>query len=138
MEDILARTNVLRLAMVDGNEPYIVAMNFAYEAGCIYLHSAKEGRKIDIIRNNNRVAFFADIHTEPVGDKVPCNYGMHFSSIFGTGFAVMVENHEDKIKGLDLIMKKHTGKSGFTYSESALEKTVVIRLDVDQMTGKMA
>ena len=51
MIDIIDHCKVCHIAMMDGKWPYIVAMNFAYsyENGqlVIYLHSAKEGKKLD-------------------------------------------------------------------------------------------
>ena len=42
--------------MIDGDEPYVVPMNYGYtlEDGelCIYLHGATVGRKIDIMKKN--------------------------------------------------------------------------------------
>ena len=41
---------ICRVAMMDGNLPYIVPFNYGYRDGCIYIHSAPEGKKIDLIR----------------------------------------------------------------------------------------
>ena len=45
------------LAFVDGDEPYVISMNFGYKDKALYLHSATEGRKIEIIKKNNKVCF---------------------------------------------------------------------------------
>ncbi len=60
MEKILDTALVCRIAMCTDNIPYIVTMNFAYKDNCLYLHSAKSGRKIDILRKNPRVCFEID------------------------------------------------------------------------------
>ena len=50
---ILDTANVLHMGMVDGDEPYVIPMNYGYtmEDGklTIYLHSATKGRKLDLI-----------------------------------------------------------------------------------------
>ena len=50
--DIIDHCKVCHIAMMDGEWPYLLAMNFAYsyEDGqlIIYLHSAKEGKKMHI------------------------------------------------------------------------------------------
>ena len=54
--------DICRIALCDGNLPYIVAMNFGYsvEKKSIYFHTAKKGRKLDVISKNNNVCFQID------------------------------------------------------------------------------
>ena len=55
--DILRRAKTATLALSgDDGYPYSVPMNFVYEDGKIYFHGAKEGHKIDAIRNNPKVS----------------------------------------------------------------------------------
>jgi nitroimidazol reductase NimA-like FMN-containing flavoprotein (pyridoxamine 5'-phosphate oxidase superfamily) len=42
IDEILSKAEIIRLAVVDNGLPYIVAMNFAYVDGFIYMHSAKK------------------------------------------------------------------------------------------------
>ncbi len=72
---ILDNAKVLHLGLVDGDEPYVVPMNYGYimENGklTIYLHGAKRGRKIDVMRENPKVFFEAEYGIQPFeGDKV--------------------------------------------------------------------
>ncbi len=136
MEDILKKAEVLRLAMIDDGEPYLVAMNFAYQDGALYMHSAREGRKIDALKRNSRVAFQTETGVELVIEPGACNCTTRYASVFGTGRAFLVDDGAEKVKALDAIMAKHTGKTGFEYPEKALEKTLVIRVDIEAMTGK--
>ncbi|HNU36390.1 MAG TPA: pyridoxamine 5'-phosphate oxidase family protein, partial [Methanomassiliicoccales archaeon] len=55
LEEVIRRAEVCRLAMVDDGKPYIVPMNFGYRNGCLYFHCAKEGRKLDVLRENPKV-----------------------------------------------------------------------------------
>lgn len=56
---ILQSAKILHLGMVDGAEPYVVPMNYGYllEDGklTLYLHGARRGRKLDILRINPNV-----------------------------------------------------------------------------------
>lgn len=55
--DILRRAKTATLALSgDDGYPYSVPMNFVYEDGKIYFHGAKEGHKIDAIKNNPKVS----------------------------------------------------------------------------------
>ena len=61
MIDIIDHCKVCHIALMDGEWPYIVAMNFAYryenDQLVIYLHSAKEGKKLDLLRKDDHVCF---------------------------------------------------------------------------------
>ena len=61
IDAVMRRCRVCRLGLCDGNEPYIVPICFGYDGQALYFHCAHEGRKIDIIRTNNRVGFEFDI-----------------------------------------------------------------------------
>jgi nitroimidazol reductase NimA-like FMN-containing flavoprotein (pyridoxamine 5'-phosphate oxidase superfamily) len=55
--EILAKSNYGVLCVFDGNYPYGIPVNYVYEDGLIYIHSAKEGHKIESIRSFDRVCF---------------------------------------------------------------------------------
>ena len=61
--------------MMDGEWPYLLAMNFAYsyEDGqlIIYLHSAKEGKKLDLLRKDDHVCFEMDYDHEMIPASMP-------------------------------------------------------------------
>ena len=58
--DILRRAKTATLALSgDDGYPYSVPMNFVYEDGKIYFHGAKEGHKIDAIKNNPKVSMIS-------------------------------------------------------------------------------
>ena len=55
--DILKRAKTATLALHgDDGYPYSVPVNFVYEDGKIYFHGAKEGHKIDAIKNNPKIS----------------------------------------------------------------------------------
>ena len=63
IEDILSivdRAKVLRLGLFDDNFPYIVPLHFGYEYAegklIFYMHSAKEGHKLDLMYASNSTA----------------------------------------------------------------------------------
>jgi len=136
IDKIMNEAEVIRVAMVDEDNPYLVAMNYAFFDGCIYMHSAKEGRKIDILKRKNNVAFQMDTGVELVIKETACSCGAKYMSVFGTGKALFVEDKNEKVTALDAIMTKYTGRKGFEYPEVALEKTLVIKVEVESVTGK--
>jgi uncharacterized protein len=136
IDDLIKKAMVIRIAMVDDNLPYIVPMNFGYKNNCLYFHSAKEGRKIDLIKKNNNICFEIDYDLGLVKGDAACNWGQDFCSIIGSGKAYFVESLEEKIVALDYIMEHYSGKSGHEYSENEVNRVAVIKIEIDNITGK--
>ncbi len=139
IEEILKKAFVCHLGLVDGDQPYVVPMNYGYEDGRIYLHGAAKGRKIDVIRKNNKVCFEMELFRPDIikgGDK-PCDWGTAFRSVIGFGTARLLETREEKIRGLNAILKPHDDRS-FSFPEEMLKATAVIEITITEMTGKAA
>lgn len=136
LEEVLHRAPVCRLGLSEDNRPYVVPMNFGYHDNCLYLHSAGEGKKIDIIRHNPYVCFQTDSDLELIAGDKPCNWSMKYLSVIGFGKAALLEEREEKRKGLDIIVRKYEGKGSFPFPDDALDKLAVIRVEIENMTGK--
>jgi nitroimidazol reductase NimA-like FMN-containing flavoprotein (pyridoxamine 5'-phosphate oxidase superfamily) len=134
--EILRRAPVCRLGLCRDDVPYVVPLNFGYRDGCLFLHCAKEGRKMDMIRTNPRVCFEMDTDVEVIRAEQPCDWGMKFASVIGFGTASVLEDPEEKKNGLDAIMEHYGSKPEHPYPESYLKHTAVIRIEVEEMTGK--
>ena len=136
---ILDTAKVLHLGLSVNDEPYVVPMNYGYtmEEGklTLYLHSAVKGKKLDMIRANSRVFFEIDCDRMPFEGRVPCQYGMVYSSIMGRGTATLVEDPEEKMQAMTILMKTQTGKD-FTFNERLVSIVTVIRIDVQEYTAK--
>ena len=137
--DILDKAKVLHLGLAVDNEPYVVPMNYGYtmEGGklVLYLHSAVRGKKLDMIRANSRVFFEIDCDIMPFEGKVPCQYGLVYSSIMGRGTAQIVEDVEEKKQAMTILMKTQTGKD-FSFEDRLVSIVAVIRIDVEEYTAK--
>jgi nitroimidazol reductase NimA-like FMN-containing flavoprotein (pyridoxamine 5'-phosphate oxidase superfamily) len=138
IDKILGKAQVCRLALCDDGKPYIVPMNFGYRDGCLFLHSAAEGKKIDILRKNQNVCFEVDIEGKPVAAERPCNWSMEYESVIGFGKATIVDGIEEMKRGLDVIVEKFSGKSNNDYPGETLKRLVVIRVDIESITGKVS
>ena len=138
---ILDKSKVLHLGLVDGDTPYVVPMNYGYimEDGklTVYLHGAKIGRKLDLIRKNPKVFFEMDCDIVPFEGKTACNYGITYASVMAEGKAVIVDDEDvdEKIKGLKVLMKTQTGRD-FEINEKMAAIVAVIRIDVSDFTAK--
>lgn len=138
IEWILREAIVCRIALCDNGKPYIVPMNFGFKDNSLYLHSAREGRKIDLIMRNNNICFEVDIETEILPSDNACSWGMKYYSVIGFGKAQFIENESEKINALDILMQKysHNSHESFEYSKLALDKTVLIKVEIENLTGK--
>ena len=136
---ILDEAKVLHLGLCVDNEPYVVPMNYGYtmEEGRLtfYLPGALRGKKLDMIRANNRVFVELDCNRVPFEGDKPCQYGLGYSSVMGRGTATIVDDVEEKMKALTVLMKTQTGKD-FTFNEQLVSIVSVIRIDVAEFTAK--
>ena len=136
---ILDTGKVLHLGLAVDNEPYVVPMNYGYtmEEGklVLYLHSAVQGKKLDMIRANPKVFFEIECDLMPFEGRVPCQYGLVYSSIMGRGKARIIENVSEKQAAMALLMKTQTGKD-FSFEERLVSIVAVIRIDAEEYTAK--
>jgi len=135
IEAIIREAQVCRLAMVDQDKPYVVPLSFGYDGSHIYFHSALEGRKIELLRKNPHVCFEFDQVIKLIKHKEACEWGISFKSVIGEGRAFLVEDLTEKTHALGVIMAQYS-KRAFEFSKSSLEKTAVIKVVIDQITGK--
>ena len=101
----------------------------------MYLHSAVRGKKLEMIQANSKVFFEIDCDRMPFEGRVPCQYGMVYSSIMGRGTATLVEDPEAKMQAMSILMKTQTGKD-FSFNERLVSIVAVIRIDVTEYTAK--
>ncbi len=136
---ILDTAKVLRLGLAVDNEPYVVPMNYGYvmEDGklTLYLHSAQQGKKLDMLRANPKIFFELDCDWKSFEGEKPCQYGLSYSSVMGRGEAVLVEDVEEKMKAMTVLMKTQTGKD-FSFNEKLVSIVAVVRIDVSEYTAK--
>ncbi len=137
---ILDKSLVVHVGMVDGDEPYVVPMNYGYtmdEDGklTLYLHGATQGRKIDVMRASPKVFWEMECDTEPFAGDVACRYGMAYASLMGRGTAVILEDPAEKIEAMVKLMKTQTG-GDFTFEEKLVKVVSVIRIDTIAYTAK--
>jgi uncharacterized protein len=137
---IMEKCDVCRLAMVDNSLPYVVPMNFGFTAEngkvTMYFHSAKEGRKIDILKVNPDVCIEMDCSHQLITGEKACDYTMDFESIIGSGKAEFIDSEEEKKFALTQIMRKYSDTKPFNFDEKLLRYTTLIIVRVSELAGK--
>ncbi len=137
-EEILRQAEVGRLGTAVDGVPYVVPMNFCYVEDTIYLHSFRDGKKIRAIQANPRVCFEVD-EGEIVKGETPCDYSWRFTSVIANGVATVVEDKDERLRGLRLISDKYSPGKGKMITPEIMEKNKhvwIIRIDIDEMAGK--
>jgi len=138
IEAILRNSPLCRIGLVDGEEAYIVPMNYAYAEDTLYFHSAPQGRKMELIRKNNRASFEITGTEVVVKGALPCDWTSVYRSVMGRGSMEIVEDSEAKKAGLDLIMRKHGADGELVYRKSSLDRMVVLKLKIESLTAKQS
>ena len=137
IEAVIQKASVCRLGMAVDGMPYVVPVNFGYENNSIYVHCARDGRKLDMLRKNNLVCFEIDDNgtlTPKAGD--PCNWGTSYKSIIGYGNAEFLEDEQEKKEGLDIIMRHYSDEETFTYKKNSVAAVVIIKITITSLSGK--
>jgi uncharacterized protein len=137
IDSVLRKSLVCRIAIYDGEMPYIVPLSFGYEGGNLYLHSAKEGRKIDILKRNPRLCFEFDTQCEVLPAEKPCSFTMRYRSVIGYGIAHFLEDIGEKIAAIRIIMGHYSDRT-FIFTEDDVKNIAVIRVEIEEIAGKQS
>ncbi|MDR3244267.1 MAG: pyridoxamine 5'-phosphate oxidase family protein [Elusimicrobiota bacterium] len=137
---ILDDCSEIHLALSVNDKPYSVPLNFGYEVDggklSIFIHGAKEGKKHDIIAQNQEVSFSGVSFAQFFKAEEAIRWSTYYKSVIGFGKISIVNSSQEKIKGLDLLMKH----CGFTdtpsYPPQSLDAVRVMKIEVEEITGK--
>lgn len=140
IREIIEGCHCMRLGFCDEGQVYIVPLNFGLEVEngqyTFYFHGAREGRKIDLIHKNPYVGFEMDRNFLLKESEKACNYSARFQSVIGNGSVRILEDVEEKKKGLQAIMKQNTGKEDWEFIEAAVNAACVFEMKVEQLSCK--
>ncbi len=138
-EEILAKGLYGVLSINAGDDyAYGVPFSYVYRENRIYLHCAPEGKKLTLMRRDNKVSFCVVSGAEPLPQK----YSMKYQSAMAFGKAMEVNDKQEQLAALIALVEKyytdqdHIEKGKVKAAES-LDRTLVLRIDVDHLTGKV-
>jgi nitroimidazol reductase NimA-like FMN-containing flavoprotein (pyridoxamine 5'-phosphate oxidase superfamily) len=134
---IIKKAAVCRLAMVNGDRPYIVPLCFGHQNNVLYFHGAMKGQKIDLIQENPNVCFEFDVAVETLDDAEACSWSMKFQSVIGFGKAELIQGLEEKRFALGVIMAQYSDKK-FEFPEKKVNATAVIKVAIESLTAKQS
>ncbi len=139
LADIIKKSVACRIAMCDGDKPYMVPMSFGFDGDTLYFHTSKKGYKLDILKKNPNVCFEFDIEAAVMTAEKACEFSINYKSIIGFGSVVFIEDPAEKKAALDIIVSRYAdvGKS-WPMSDKAVSGTIVFKINIHHMTGKQS
>lgn len=138
LEEILSGAILCRVAMMNGDLPYILPFNYGYSNGALYIHSAPEGKKVDLLRKNPEVCFEVEDKMEITkGDKA-CDWGTRYRSVVGYGKVEILSDEESKQLGLEVIMAQHGAPELVEFNQKNMNRMVILKIRITSMTGKQS
>lgn len=138
IEEVLRSARVARIALFDGEYPYIIPMCFGYDLTGgkleLYFRCEEKGRKTELIRANSKAAIEIDkLHGIEIDKNDSARgFSAHYHSITGTGTIENITGVE-KITGLNLLMKKYLGEIPESkYHEQTLNSFAVLKFTANE------
>ena len=122
----------------DGS-PYTIGVNLIYHNGKFYFHCGLNGKKLDNIRRDNRVCINIDEMMELKNKNIatPCGASIMYESVVASGRAFTVNENKEKAEILRIFAHKFAPEvSGIPMPEESLNRTLVVEINVDDMTFK--
>jgi hypothetical protein len=133
IDAIIRSAKVMRIALADGDMPFLVPVFYAYDGTALYFHSAHAGSKIEIMKRNNNICFEISIDHGIIEDDVACDFEVRHRTVIGIGKAVFVQDEAEKLKALDGIVALFTQR---TFEYTNFRGATVVRIDIDSVKGK--
>lgn len=140
--EIIDRCQILRLGLADGDFPYIVPLNFSYEADAenktlnFFIHGAMAGRKYELLRKNKKCSFELD---NPL--KMDYLYDAHditmrYESVMGTAEVEEIPDEDKESIMQEKVLSRWEEAKTFPWNKAALSRTAMFRIKVTSISGK--
>ena len=132
---------VLSIAWPDGS-PYAVPINYGREGDTIYMHSATEGQKLDILRVNPKAVLSVVEPGEVTHGDLTCSASINFVSALVFGRVLEVDDLAAKLHGLEVLCLACQvpipvlGTANAAHFAARANDTVVLALQVEHISGK--
>ena len=135
---ILQKATSGTLALLgDNGYPYAVPISYVYHEGKLYFHSALSGHKVDAIRCCDKASFCV-IEQD---DVQPKKYTTFFRSVIAFGRIHVIEDEAEKLSTARMLGNRYNPNDDESLKkeiESGLSRMLMIRFDIEHLTGKEA
>ena len=136
IDEIINKAEVCRLAFAKDNEPYLVPVSFGYDGSNIFVHTAREGKKIGFLESNDRICFEFETDAKIVThESIPCKWTASFKSVIGFGRMIKITDETEAMHALNQIMLKYSGKE-WDFTNRDLARVYLWKIEIDEISGK--
>lgn len=120
----------------DDGYPYTVPLSYVYHNSKLYFHIAKEGHKLDAIKNCDKVSFCVIAKDE----IVPQEFTTYFKSVIVFGRAHIIEDENEKMRAITLLGERYSPNVPGLSDEikQNFNRMHMVELNIEYMTGKAA
>lgn len=143
MEAVLKRAEVGRIALSDGERPYVIPLNFYYEAGVIAFHCAWKGKKLDILAKNPNCCFEVDEFRGEVSYHYDSLCHLDYDSVLAFGRARIENEEEAKLQFFQQLHAKYKeiyrqpiSEGGVRLDRVRLHEACCVVIDIKELTGR--
>lgn len=126
------KEGVLGTISNDNGYPYTVVVNYVYYNHKVYIHSAKEGHKIDNIMKNENVSFTVFDHVNIIQESFTTTY----QSVTLFGKAKVVKSNKEVL--FEFIKKYSPNflEKGKKYVEKDVDSPILVEINIEYIVGK--
>ena len=121
----------------DDGYPYGIPMDHWYSEadGCLYFHCAKEGKKIDSVKRDDKVSYC--VYDQ--GFRREGEWALNINSVVVFGRMRIVEDEDKKREICTNLCRKFTDDEDFLKKEmtNAFPRVCCLELSIEHMTGKL-
>ena len=136
IDAVIRDCQVCRVAFADGDQPYLLPFSFGYDGENIYLHTARDGRKIDIIKCNQRVCFEFEQGVELKPANGPgCNWDFRYRCVIGRGRIRELISPHEKNRALGILVTQYGGEAQ-QFPARSVDATRVWAIEIEAISGK--
>ncbi len=134
---VLQDGDYIQIAAVHEGLPYLVAMNYGWEEGKIYLHGGNTPGKSNALSHQKTVVFQVITGTQVIPREQPCAWSCHFASVMGEGFVERLTGEEAR-HGLTVLMSHYDPtQNTFTFEDKIVDRTCVWVIHVEKLSLKV-
>ncbi|MTD41989.1 pyridoxamine 5'-phosphate oxidase family protein [Erwinia sp. CPCC 100877] len=142
IKEVVEKCHVVRLAIFDEPFPYIVPVNFGYHwedsTLILYIHGARQGKKIDLLKKNAKIAVEMDCNHELIeAGAVAEKYSYAYQSLIGYGDAFIIQDLAEKKQALQLLMTHEVKHTNYRFpDDQKIAATGIIKIKLSSYTCK--
>lgn len=139
IRSILSSGRYASIALSGEDGPYVITLSYGYDKdrNCLYFHTAKRGRKLEMIEEDPRAC--ATIIEDLGYRQGQCDHA--YRSLVIHGRIILVEDPSEKMHALEVMIDHLEAgpdpvKERFLKREDSFDRAEILRMDIEDMNGR--